>query len=91
MDGVGEVRGKGRGTGQEEVTLTFDGIGYAPKDLSLWLVDTVTGKRLYLRTQQAYRFVPQRGEQERRLKVIAEIGNERPLRVLGLKATPLRG
>jgi uncharacterized repeat protein (TIGR01451 family) len=85
------ARDRGRGMGQEEVTLTFDGIGYAPKDLSLWLVDTVTGKRLYLRTQQAYQFVPQSGEQERRLKVIAEIGNERPLRVLGLKATPLRG
>jgi hypothetical protein len=85
------ARDRGRGMGQEKVTLTFDGIGYAPKDLSLWLVDTVTGKRLYLRTQQAYRFVPQSGEQERRLKVIAEIGNERPLRVLGLKATPLRG
>jgi dipeptidyl aminopeptidase/acylaminoacyl peptidase len=85
------ARDRGRGMGQEEVTLTFDGIGYAPKELSLWLVDTVTGKRLYLRTQQAYQFVPQSGEQERRLKVIAEIGNERPLRVLGLKATPLRG
>ena len=84
-------RSEGRGEGNEEVTLTFDGTGYASKDLSLWLVDTVTGKRLYLRTQQAYRFVPQRGEQERRLKVIAEIGNERPLRVLGLRATPMRG
>jgi len=85
------ARSGGRGMEQEEVTLTFDGIGYALKDLSLWLMDTATGKRLYLRTQQAYRFVPQRGKQERRLKVIAEIGNERPLRVLGLKATPLRG
>ena len=84
-------RSEGRGDGSEEVTLTFDGIGYAPKDLSLWLVDTVTGKRLYLRTQQAYRFVPQRGERERRLKLIGEIGNERPLQVLGLKATTLRG
>ncbi|MEZ8218758.1 NPCBM-associated, NEW3 domain of alpha-galactosidase [Candidatus Fervidibacteria bacterium JGI MDM2 SSWTFF-3-K9] len=81
-----------RGTGErKEVTLTFDGIGYAPKDVSAWLVDTVTGKRLYLRTQTSYRFVAQEGEFERKFKVIVERGNERPLRVIGLKATPMRG
>jgi hypothetical protein len=73
------------------VTLTFDGIGYAPKDVSAWLVDTVTGKRLYLRTQSSYRFVAQEGEVERKFKVVVERGNERPLRVVGLKATPMRG
>jgi len=42
---VGQGHGT-RGTGErKEVTLTFDGIGYAPKDVSAWLVDTVTGKR----------------------------------------------
>ena len=46
------TRDGGRGTSErKEVTLTFDGIGYAPKDVSAWLIDTVTGKRLYLRTQ----------------------------------------
>jgi murein DD-endopeptidase MepM/ murein hydrolase activator NlpD len=81
-----------RGMGErKEVVLTFDGIGYAPKDVSAWLVDTVTGKRLYLRTQPSYRFVAQEGEVERKFKVIVEKGNDRPLRVIGLKATPMRG
>ena len=81
---------RGRGE-RKEVTLTFDGIGYAPKDVSAWLVDTVTGKRLYLRTQPSYRFVAQEGEVERKFKVVVERGNDRPLRVVGLKATPMRG
>jgi hypothetical protein len=81
-----------RGMGErKEVVLTFDGIGYAPKDVSAWLVDTVTGKRLYLRTQPSYRFVAQEGEVERKFKVVVERGNDRPLRVVGLKATPMRG
>jgi hypothetical protein len=86
------TRDKGRGTSErKEVVLTFDGIGYAPKDVSAWLVDTVTGKRLYLRTQPSYRFVAQEGEVERKFKVVVERGNDRPLRVVGLKATPMRG
>jgi hypothetical protein len=75
----------------DEITLTFDGIGYAPKNVNLWLLDVVTGKRLYMRTQRAYRFTPNEGETSRRFKVIAELGNDRPLRVVGLKATPVRG
>ncbi|MCS7193207.1 MAG: hypothetical protein NZ937_09545, partial [Armatimonadetes bacterium] len=82
------ARGKGQG---REVTLTFDGVGYAPRDVSLWLVDMVTGKRLYMRTQSAYRFVASEGETSRRFKVIAEAGNTRPLQVVGLKAVPMRG
>jgi hypothetical protein len=86
------TRDGGRGTSErKEVVLTFDGIGYAPKDVSAWLVDTVTGKRIYLRTQPSYRFAPEVGETERRFKVIVESGNERPLRIVGLKATPMRG
>jgi len=86
------TRDGGRGTRErKEVVLTFDGIGYAPKDVSAWLVDTVTGKRLYLRTQPSYRFVAQEGEVERKFKVVVERGNDRPLRVVGLKATPMRG
>ncbi len=80
-----------RGTRQKEVTLTWDGVGYAPKDVSLTLVDLATGTRRYMRTQTEYRFVPNEGENERRFKVIAELGNERPLRIVGLKAIPMRG
>ncbi|MEZ8222243.1 hypothetical protein GG496_002413, partial [Candidatus Fervidibacteria bacterium JGI MDM2 JNZ-1-D12] len=42
-------------------------------------------------TQTEYRFVPNEGETERRFKVIAELSNERPLRIVGLKAIPMRG
>jgi len=80
-----------RGTRQKEVTLTWDGVGYAPKDVSLTLVDLETGTRRYMRTQTEYRFVPNEGETERRFKVIAELSNERPLRIVGLKAMPMRG
>jgi len=86
------TRDGGRGTSErKEVVLNFDGIGYAPKGVSAWLVDTVTGKRLYLRTQPSYRFVAQEGEVERKFKLVVERGNDRPLRVVGLKATPMRG
>ncbi|MFN3422702.1 MAG: hypothetical protein ACK40X_13370, partial [Armatimonadota bacterium] len=44
-----EAEQRTRGTRQvDEVVVTFDGVGYAPKDVSLWLVDTVTGRRLYM-------------------------------------------
>jgi len=85
------TRDGGRGTRQKEVTLTWDGVGYAPRDVSLTLVDLATGTRRYMRTQVEYRFVPNEGETERRFKVIAELGNERPLRIVGLKAIPMRG
>ena len=37
------------------MTLTWDGVGYAPKDVSLTLVDLATGTRRYMRTQTEYR------------------------------------
>jgi subtilase family serine protease len=81
----------GRGSVQEAITLTFDGLGYVPKDVSLFLVDEVTGKPVYLRTQHGYRFTPQPGETSRQFKLVAMLGNDRPLRVVGLKAIPVRG
>jgi len=44
-----------------------------------------------MRTQTEYRFVPNEGETSRQFKVIAELGNTRPLQVIGLKAIPMRG
>ncbi len=85
------TREGGRGTRQKEVTMIWNGVGYVPKDVSLILVDLATGTRRYMRTQTEYRFVPNEGETERRFKVIAELGNERPLRIVGLKAIPMRG
>lgn len=89
--GVGQgARSREQGV-RSEVMLTWDGTGYVPKDVSLTLVDLATGTRRYMRTQTAYRFVPQPNETERRFKVIAELDNARPLQIVGLKATPLRG
>ncbi|MFN3421231.1 MAG: CARDB domain-containing protein, partial [Armatimonadota bacterium] len=88
---IGETEKRGNGEVGREVTLTWDGVGYAPKDVSLTLVDLATGTKRYMRTQTAYRFVPNEGETERRFKVIAELVNERPLRIVGLKAIPMRG
>jgi hypothetical protein len=75
----------------DEVTLTFDGLVNLPKNVSAYLVDTVTGKRLYLRTVSHYRFTPQQGETERRFQLLLEQGGTGVLRIVNLKAQPMRG
>jgi hypothetical protein len=75
----------------DEVTLTFDGLVNLPKNVSAYLVDTVTGKRLYLRTVSSYRFTPQQGEMERRFQLLLEQGGTGVLRIVNLKAQPMRG
>jgi hypothetical protein len=54
-------------------------------------VDMTTGTRRYLRTQSVYQFKPQPTETERRFKVILEQGGTGLLKVLNLRATPVRG
>jgi len=76
---------------QEEITLTWDGVGYAPRGSSLTLIDMTTGIRQYMRTQTSYRFVTSEGEVERRFRLIMERDNERPLRIVNLQVTSLRG
>ena len=85
------VRWRPKRGSAEEVTLTFDGLVNLPKNVSAYLVDTVTGKRLYLRTVSNYRFTPQQGETERRFQLLMEQGGTGVLRVVNLKAQPLRG
>jgi len=75
----------------DEVTITFDGLVNLPKNVSAYLVDTVTGKRLYLRTVSHYRFTPQQGETERRFQLLLEQGGTGVLRIVNLKAQPMRG
>jgi hypothetical protein len=75
----------------KEIVLTFDGVGYAPKGIGLWLLDTATGKRTYLRTIGAYRFTPSPDETEHRFKIIAEREISGSPWIVGLKATPVRG
>lgn len=85
------LRFRSRQAGREEITLTWEGAGYAPQGVSLTLIDLATGARRYMRTQTSYRFVPSEGEVERRFRLIVERDNERPLRIVNLQVTPLRG
>jgi hypothetical protein len=82
---------EGRQGGVEEVRLTWEGLGYLSKGMSAFLVDMTTGTRRYLRTQSVYQFKPQPTETERRFKVILEQGGTGLLKVLNLRATPVRG
>jgi hypothetical protein len=85
------VRWRPKRGSPEEVTLAFDGLVNLPKNVSAYLMDTVTGKRLYLRTLSNYRFTPQQGETERRFQLLLEHGGTGVLRVVNLKAQPMRG
>jgi hypothetical protein len=82
---------EGRQGSVEEVRLTWEGLGYLSKGMSAFLVDMTTGTRRYLRTQSIYQFKPQPTETERRFKVILEQGGTGLLKVLNLRATPVRG
>lgn len=57
----------------------------------MFLVDKVTGERRYLRTTSVYRFTPQEGEAERKFVLLVEQTGGRLLRILNLKAQPVRG
>jgi hypothetical protein len=76
---------------QGEISLSFDGIASIPKDYSVFLVDKTTGERRYLRTTPVYRFTPHEGEAERRFVLLVEQTGSRLLRILNLKAQPVRG
>ncbi|MFN3421260.1 MAG: FlgD immunoglobulin-like domain containing protein, partial [Armatimonadota bacterium] len=89
--GQRSIWGSRQQTNPDEIILTWDGLGYLPKGMSAFLVDSVTGARRYMRTQSSYLFRPQDGETERRFKVILEQGETGLLRILNLRATPVRG
>ena len=76
---------------QGEISLSFDGIGSIPKGYSVFLVDKTTGKRVYLRTTPVYRFMPQEDEKERRFVLFLEQTGGGLLRIVNLKAQPMRG
>jgi hypothetical protein len=77
--------------GKQEIVMTFEGIGYAPKGFGIWLVDLSGGKRVYLRTTASYRFIPSEGESQRRFKIILEKENTLAPWVTGLRVVPQRG
>ncbi len=80
--------------GVEKVALRFPDLGYLPKGLSAYLVDEVTGQRRYLRTTPAVTITlsPDRSTTEQRtFQLIVVPGETGLLRIVGLKAEPLRG
>jgi len=73
------------------VTLTWPDLSSVPRDLSLTLIDTVTGHRQYMRTTTHYVYNPTRQETSRRFQVVAHRGNAAPPLVSGLHAQVARG
>ncbi|MCX7642302.1 MAG: right-handed parallel beta-helix repeat-containing protein [Armatimonadetes bacterium] len=80
-----------RGQQQSEISLSFDGMLGVPKEYAVFLIDKATGKRIYLRTAPFYRFAPQEGETERRFVLLLERTGGGMLRIVNLKAQPMRG
>ncbi len=71
----------------ETVTLRWPDLSGVPRNLSLILTDTATGKRVSLRTAQQYAY--QAGEAEtRRLRLEATEGGVGAMTVAGLSAVP---
>ncbi len=82
------------GRSVEKVTLRFPDLGYLPKDLGVYLIDEGTGQKRYLRTTASvtFNFTPSRGETERKVLQLAIVpGATGLLRIVGLKAEPMRG
>ena len=72
----------------QELTLTWSNLNSVPSSVRLWLVDTLTGQILSLRSVSAYRFTME--TPQRRFKLVAETSRS-PLRLVGVRALPLRG
>ncbi|MCS7265374.1 MAG: gliding motility-associated C-terminal domain-containing protein [Armatimonadetes bacterium] len=78
----------------EKVTLRFPDLGYLPKGFGVYLIDEETGQRRYLRTTAAVtiNMKPNRGESERKVLKLAIVPEGTGLlRIVGLKAEPMRG
>jgi hypothetical protein len=73
------------------ILLRWPQIGRAAGKASFILTDLVTGRRVYIRTQSVYRFIPHPGEKERRFKVVMETGGVGALQIANLRAEPTRG
>lgn len=71
-----------------ELTLTWNNLHSVPSSVRLWLVDIETGQTISLRSLSAYRF--RTDTTQRRFKLVAETSHS-PLRLVGVRALPLRG
>lgn len=71
-----------------ELSLTWKGLETVPSSVRIWLVDLSIGKTFPLRFASVYRF--RLNEPKRRFRFIAQVGQS-PLRIVGIRANPLRG
>jgi hypothetical protein len=75
------------GTGSDEVEISWPDLSGVPPDVRPVLADEATGKRVYMRTNTAYRFWPGRNEQERTFTIEA-LPRQEVLQVSALAARP---
>jgi hypothetical protein len=75
----------------EKIVITWPSLQELPKDVSLTLVDTLTGERRYMRTTTNYSFIAGREEISRRFQIIAEKGMVGLLRITDLQCVVNRG
>jgi hypothetical protein len=75
----------------EKIVITWPSLQELPKDVSLTLVDTLTGERRYMRTTTNYSFIAGREEMSRRFQIIAEKGMVGLLRITDLQCVVNRG
>jgi len=73
-----------------EVKLQFDGLAQVPKSTTLLLIDPEANRQWSLRSTPSVT-VSTQPNQPKRLQVVALQTDQLPLRVQGLKVTPLRG
>mgnify|MGYP001770869544 CR=1 FL=1 len=72
------------------LSLSWDGLNErVPADVRLTLVDLDTGEARYMRTTTGFTFAPREGV--KRLRIIAERRSGTGLRIVGLRAEPMRG
>ena len=72
------------------LTLSWPDLSAVPTNTTLYLVDTATGKRVYMRTVSAYAFRAD-GRAPRRFEILAEPRTGASLRISGITAAPTRG
>jgi hypothetical protein len=70
----------------ERVELTWPDLSEVPNELSLYLEDAESGRRVYLRTQTAYRFAP--AGRAHRFRITADPRSEGALRISNVSVRP---
>ena len=72
-----------------QVTLSWDGVGTAPRRTTLTLTDAVTGLKIALGSRSSYQFTAKAGE-TRSFRIAADVAPTLPLSILNLTAVVTR-